>query len=123
MILSSAERNDSGTYMLDTFDEEGTAADSYILQLRIEAEVTTVNLWYTCLSSEGMKVYCSADGDNITYSWTSNLHPLAQLENGTNNHTLSKEHNGKVTCFIENHVSHHHNTTVLHQCSSESIFY
>ncbi|KAF7698367.1 uncharacterized protein LOC124396898 isoform X1 [Silurus meridionalis] len=40
MILTSAERNDSGTYILDTFDTGGTATGRYTLQLNIEEPTT-----------------------------------------------------------------------------------
>ncbi|KAB5554213.1 hypothetical protein PHYPO_G00047580 [Pangasianodon hypophthalmus] len=63
-----------------------------------------------------MKVYCSADGDNLRFNWTSDLNTLPQLENGNSTLTLNKDHHGKVTCRVENHVSYSNNTTELHPC-------
>ncbi|KAF4092386.1 hypothetical protein AMELA_G00020480 [Ameiurus melas] len=73
-------------------------------------------MWYSCVSPGVMKVYCSADGDNLRFNWTSDLNTLPQLENGTSTVILNKDHHGNVTCHVENHVSHHHNTTELHPC-------
>ncbi|XP_053095274.1 uncharacterized protein LOC117598820 [Pangasianodon hypophthalmus] len=116
MILTSAERNDSGTYTLHTFDANGTLKDNYTLQLNTEAEVSSVKLSYSCLSPGVMKVYCSADGDNLRFNWTPDLNTLPQLENGISTLTLNKDHHGKVTCRVENHVSYNYNTTELHPC-------
>ncbi|MCI4385395.1 hypothetical protein PGIGA_G00049950, partial [Pangasianodon gigas] len=63
-----------------------------------------------------MKVYCSADGDNLRFNWTPDLNTLPQLENGNSTLTLNKDHHGKVTCRVENHVSYNYNTTELHPC-------
>ncbi|XP_053095275.1 uncharacterized protein LOC128317061 isoform X1 [Pangasianodon hypophthalmus] len=116
MILTSAERNDSGTYTLDTFDANGNKKDNYTLQLNTEAEVSSVKLSYSCLSPGVMKVYCSADGDNLRFNWTSDLNTLPQLENGNSALILNKDHHGNVTCRVENHVSYNNNTTELHPC-------
>ncbi|MCI4385389.1 hypothetical protein PGIGA_G00050010 [Pangasianodon gigas] len=62
-----------------------------------------------------MKVYCSADGDNLRFNWTSDLNTLPQLENGNSTLTLNKDH-GNVTCRVENHVSYNNNTIELHPC-------
>ncbi|XP_046722804.1 uncharacterized protein LOC124397303 isoform X2 [Silurus meridionalis] len=114
MILTSAERSDSGTYSLDTRDAGGTYTGSYTLQLHTEAQVSSVSVWYKCLASEDIKVHCSAEGDDLTYSWTYDFKP--HLENGTSTHTLNKEYRGNVTCYVKNHVSQSHNTTVLQPC-------
>ncbi|XP_053544426.1 uncharacterized protein LOC108277599 isoform X1 [Ictalurus punctatus] len=116
MILTSAERSDSGTYTLDTFDANGNNKGIYTLQLNTEAEVSSVKMWYSCLSPGVMKVYCSADGDNLHFNWTSDLNTFPQLENGSSTVVLSKDHHGNVTCHVENHVSRDHNTTELHPC-------
>ncbi|XP_047657150.1 uncharacterized protein LOC113648365 isoform X2 [Tachysurus fulvidraco] len=116
MILTSAERNDSGTYTLNIFDVDGRSKGSYTLQVNIEAQVSSVNVSYSCLSSGVMKVTCSADGDNLHFSWTSDFNTLPQLENGTSTVTLEQVHQGNITCLVENHVSRDHNTAELHQC-------
>ncbi|XP_047657155.1 uncharacterized protein LOC113659134 isoform X1 [Tachysurus fulvidraco] len=116
MILTSAERNDSGTYTLVTFDVDGRSKGSYTLQVNIEAQVSSVKVSYSCLSSGVMKVTCSADGDNLHFSWTSDFNTLPQLENGTSTVTLEQDHQGNITCHVENHVSRDHDTAELHQC-------
>ncbi|XP_047657161.1 uncharacterized protein LOC113659133 isoform X2 [Tachysurus fulvidraco] len=116
MILTSAERNDSGTYTLNIFDVDGRSKDSYTLQVNIEAQVSSVKVSYSCLSSGVMKVTCSADGDNLHFSWTSDFNTLPQLKNGTSTVTLEQDHQGNITCHVENHVSRDHDTAELHQC-------
>ncbi|XP_047657177.1 uncharacterized protein LOC113640611 [Tachysurus fulvidraco] len=116
MILTSAERSDSGTYTLVTFDVDGRSKGSYTLQVNIEAQVSSVKVSYSCLSSGVMKVTCSADGDNLHFSWTSDFNTLPQMENRTSTVTLEQDHQGNITCHVENHVSRDHDTAELHQC-------
>ncbi|KAI5609617.1 hypothetical protein C0J50_12123, partial [Silurus asotus] len=79
-------------------------------------QVSSVSVWYKCLASEDIKVHCSAEGDDLTYSWTSNFNTLSQLENGTSTLTLNKGQHGNVTCYVKNHVSQSYNTTELQPC-------
>ncbi|KAI5628907.1 hypothetical protein C0J50_2609 [Silurus asotus] len=127
MILISAERSDSGTYSLETSDAGGTLTGRYTLQLHTEAQVSSVSVWYKCLASEDITVHCSAEGDDLTYIWTSDFNTLSQLENGTSTLTLNKGQHGNVTCYVKNHVSQSHNSTVLQPCpaqvSSVSVWY
>ncbi|XP_047657174.1 uncharacterized protein LOC113659137 [Tachysurus fulvidraco] len=116
MILTSAERNDSGTYTLNIFDVDGRSKGNSTLQVNIEAQVSSVKVSYSCLSSGVMKVTCSADGDNLHFSWTSDFNTLPQLENGTSTVTLEQDQQGNITCHVENHVSRDHDTAELHQC-------
>ncbi|KAF5893325.1 uncharacterized protein DAT39_016959, partial [Clarias magur] len=120
LILTSAERRDSGTYTLDTFDASGTNKGSYSLQLNIKAQVSSVKVSHSCSSPGVMKVSCSADGDDLNFSWASDLNTLSQLENTNRTLILDKDHRGKVTCSVENHVSRDHVTTELHPCSMTS---
>ncbi|KAM9456955.1 uncharacterized protein Hap1MRO34_018281 isoform 2-T2 [Clarias gariepinus] len=120
LTLTSAERKDSGTYTLETFDASGTNKGSYTLQLNIEAQVSSVKVSYNCSSPGVMTVFCLADGNNISFSWISDLNTLPQLENRNSTLILNKDHRGKVTCSVENHVSRDHVTTELHPCSMTS---
>ncbi|KAI5608736.1 hypothetical protein C0J50_12202, partial [Silurus asotus] len=79
-------------------------------------QVSSVSVWYKCLASKDIKVHCSAKGDDLTYSWTSDFNTLSQLENGISTLTLNKGHHGNVTCYVKNHVSQSHKTTVLQPC-------
>ncbi|XP_058271502.1 T-cell surface antigen CD2-like [Hemibagrus wyckioides] len=119
MILTSAERNDSGTYTLDIYDVDGRNKSSSTLQVNIEARVSSVELSYSCLFSEVRKVYCSADGDNLRFSWTSDS--ITRLEDDNKTLVLDKKHNDKVTCHVENHVSQSQNSTELPECADLTL--
>ncbi|GAA6081812.1 uncharacterized protein LOC113659134 isoform X4, partial [Tachysurus ichikawai] len=116
MILTSAERNDSGTYTLNIFDGDGRSKGSSTLQVNIEAQVSSVKVTYSCLSPGVMKVFCSADGDNLHFSWTSAL--STRLEDDNKTLVLDKIHNNNnnVTCHVKNHISHEHNSIKLPTC-------
>ncbi|KAK3552455.1 hypothetical protein QTP86_011962 [Hemibagrus guttatus] len=115
MILTSAERNDSGTYTLNIFNVDGSDKGNYTLQVTIEAPVSSVNVSHSCLTP-GF-VICSADGDNLHFNWTSDFNSLPQLENWTSTVTVDKDHQGNLTCHVENHVSRDHKTVELHPCT------
>ncbi|KAL7861118.1 hypothetical protein AOLI_G00174670 [Acnodon oligacanthus] len=114
MIISSAEKSDSGRYTLQTFDSSGTGRGVYHLQLVIEAVVSSVTVTDNCLSIEKRKVYCSSDGENVHYNWT--LPHTHQLADGNQTLLLEKEARGSVTCHAQNHVSHEHKAIDLKQC-------
>ncbi|XP_053544398.1 uncharacterized protein LOC128635427 isoform X3 [Ictalurus punctatus] len=118
IILTSAERSDSGTYTLDTFDANGNNKGSYTLQLYIEAKVSSVSIQYNCLFPEVRKVHCSADGDNLQFSWTSES--TIRLENENSTLVLDKNNDGNVTCHVENHVSRDNNSIELQSCPNPS---
>ncbi|XP_037400595.1 uncharacterized protein LOC108415874 [Pygocentrus nattereri] len=114
MIISSAEKRDSGRYTLDTFDSKGTSKGFYHLQLVIEAVVSSVTVTKSCLSIEKRNVYCSSDGDNVHYNWT--FPHTHQLADGNPTLLLDKEAHGSVTCYAQNHVSHGQKTIEIQQC-------
>ncbi|KAL7861119.1 hypothetical protein AOLI_G00174680 [Acnodon oligacanthus] len=114
MIISSAEKSDSGRYFLDTFDSKGNTKGNFNLQLVIEAVVSSVTVTDNCLSIEKRKVYCSSDGENVHYNWT--LPHTHQLADGNQTLLLEKEARGSVTCHAQNHVSHEHKAIDLKQC-------
>ncbi|XP_058232525.1 uncharacterized protein LOC131344321 isoform X3 [Hemibagrus wyckioides] len=116
MILTSAERNDSGTYTLNIYDVDGRNKGSSTLQVNIEAPVSSVKVSHSCLSTVTVKVNCSADGDNLRFSWTSDVNTLPQLKNGSSIDIQEQNHQGNVTCHVENHVSRDHDTVELLQC-------
>ncbi|XP_060758363.1 uncharacterized protein LOC132869019 [Neoarius graeffei] len=122
LILSSVERNNSGKYTLFTFDANGNTKGDYNLQLIIEAKVSSVKVSCSCLATEVMKVDCSADGDNLRFTWTSDSNTFLQLKNGTRSFELVKDHHGSVTCHVENHVSHETDTTELCSCPGFMVF-
>ncbi|XP_053370441.1 uncharacterized protein LOC128544406 isoform X4 [Clarias gariepinus] len=116
LILTSAERRDSGTYNLSTIDANGTDKGVYSLQLNIEAQVSSVKVSYSCLSPGVIKVFCSADGDNLHFNWTSDFNTVSQLENRNSTLILNNVHHRNVTCSVENHISRDHITTEVYSC-------
>ncbi|XP_047657184.1 uncharacterized protein LOC125138883 isoform X2 [Tachysurus fulvidraco] len=79
------------------------------------AQVSSVKLSYSCLFPEVRRVFCSADGDNLHYSWTSAFN--TRLEDNNKTIVLDIIHNNNnVTCHVENHVSHEHNSINLPTC-------
>ncbi|KAL7849849.1 hypothetical protein SRHO_G00191980 [Serrasalmus rhombeus] len=118
MVISSAEKRDSGKYKLESFDSFGRSKGMYFLQLIIEAVVSSVTVTDSCSSKDKRDVYCSSDGDNVHYNWTF-LH-THQLADGNQTLLLDKEAHGSVTCYAQNHVSHGKKTIELRQCSETS---
>ncbi|KAL6475948.1 hypothetical protein MHYP_G00144470 [Metynnis hypsauchen] len=114
MIISSAEKRDSGRYTLETYDSAGNNRGVYHLQLVIEVAVSSVTVTDSCLSIEKRKVYCSSDGDNVHYNWT--FPPTHQLPDGNQTLLLDKEAVGNVTCYAQNHVSHEKKTIEIQRC-------
>ncbi|XP_072550395.1 uncharacterized protein [Salminus brasiliensis] len=117
MIISRAEKDDSGRYTLETFDSGGTDRGKYQFQLIIEAEVSSVKITYSCWSSVKRSVYCSSDGDQLSFSWTLNVSPHEhQLTDGNQTLLLDKGSTGTISCSVENHVSHGSQTIDLQEC-------
>ncbi|XP_049336707.1 uncharacterized protein LOC103043678 [Astyanax mexicanus] len=121
MIITRAEKNDSGRYRLETFDSEGTNKGVYDFHLTIEAVVSSVEVKYSCLSGLNRRLFCSSDGDQIHFSWTFSRTPFKQrLTDGNKTLLLDKDEVVKVTCHVENHVSRGNKTIELHQCPGSS---
>ncbi|XP_076842835.1 T-cell surface antigen CD2-like isoform X3 [Brachyhypopomus gauderio] len=116
IIIPSTEREDSGTYRLDTFDVNGTDKGKYDLHLNIEAVVSSVKVSYSCLSSK-KTVSCSSEGDQLHFNWTLSGNRIThQLDDGNKTLLLEKEQVGNVTCHVQNHISHGQSSVELHQC-------
>ncbi|XP_073342578.1 uncharacterized protein [Pagrus major] len=94
-----------------SFDLRGRQLDPQILQLNIQAPVSSVLLVSECLSQGEMRVSCSSNGgDSPQYSWTLDGHTLtdAQLLSGnkdSNNIILRQDVSGQLVCSVSNHVS------------------
>ncbi|KAI4895418.1 hypothetical protein NFI96_006454 [Prochilodus magdalenae] len=118
VIISSSEKRDSGTYILDTYDSEGRRRGSHHLQLVTEDAMSSVEVSYSCSSSEKRRIYCSSDGEGVTYNWTFRGTPHTdQPADGNQTLLLDKESVGSVTCYAQNHVSRGNKTIELHQCA------
>ncbi|KAF5888868.1 hypothetical protein DAT39_021431, partial [Clarias magur] len=80
-------------------------------------QVSSLKVSYSCSSPGVMKVFCSADGDNLRFNWAPDLNTRSHLENRTSTLVLDINYQRKVTCYAINHVSRDHITTELQPCS------
>ncbi|KAM8733713.1 T-cell surface antigen CD2-like isoform 1-T3 [Acanthopagrus schlegelii] len=109
--ISNLSRTDAGEYSLTIYETSGRVLDPQILQLNIQAPVSSVLLVAECLSQGEMRVSCSSEGgDSPQYSWTLDGHTLtdAQLLSGnkdSNTITLRQDISGQLVCSVSNHVS------------------
>ncbi|XP_039872444.1 uncharacterized protein LOC120724348 isoform X2 [Simochromis diagramma] len=109
--INKLNRTDSGNYSLQTFDSDGKSSDERILQLFIEAPVSSVLLDPECLSQGEMRVSCSSEGgDSPQYSWTLDGRTLTDAElfsgnNESNIITLKQHVSGRLVCSVRNNVS------------------
>ncbi|XP_036934154.1 uncharacterized protein LOC119008152 isoform X4 [Acanthopagrus latus] len=109
--INNLSRTDGGAYTLKSFDLKGHQLDLQILQLNIQAPVSSVRLVSECLSQGEMRVSCSSEGgDSPQYNWTLDGHTLtdAQLLSGnkdSNNITLRQYVSGQLVCSVSNNVS------------------
>ncbi|XP_063732635.1 uncharacterized protein LOC134859835 isoform X2 [Eleginops maclovinus] len=107
--LNNLIRNDSDKYKLEI--QDGSSITSRVLQLTIQAPVSSVRLVSECLSKGEKRVSCSAGGgDSPQYSWTLAGHPLKDTEllsvNTKNDSITLKQHvSGVVACIVRNNVS------------------
>ncbi|XP_063732636.1 uncharacterized protein LOC134859836 [Eleginops maclovinus] len=107
--LNNLIRNDSDKYKLEIQDD--SSITSRVLQLTIQAPVSSVRLVSECLSQGEKRVSCSAGGgDSPQYSWTLAGHPLKDTEllsvNTENDRITLKQHvSGVVACTVRNNVS------------------
>ncbi|KAI4893362.1 hypothetical protein NFI96_032855, partial [Prochilodus magdalenae] len=89
----------------------------YLTKNAFKHAVSSVEVTYSCSSSEKRSVYCSSDGENVTYSWTFRGTPYTdQPADGNQTLLLDKESVGSVTCYAQNHVSRGNKTIQLDPC-------
>ncbi|XP_055744970.1 uncharacterized protein LOC129827800 isoform X2 [Salvelinus fontinalis] len=107
--INNTRRNDSGEYLLETFNLSGVALRTRGLQLFIEAPVSSPQLSSECLSHGERRVSCSSEGDGPQYSWTLDGQTLRDTEtspdNETNTITLKKGLSANLTCTVRNNIS------------------
>ncbi|XP_064829648.1 T-cell surface antigen CD2-like [Oncorhynchus masou masou] len=119
--LNNTQRNDSGEYLLETYDSEGKSSGSRGLQLFIEAPVSSPQLSSECLSHGEMRVSCSSEGDGPQYSWTLDGQTLndtdAPPDNKTNTVTLKKGLSGNLTCTVRNNINRNTVSRRISHCS------
>ncbi|XP_064829645.1 uncharacterized protein LOC135545742 isoform X1 [Oncorhynchus masou masou] len=119
--LNNTQRNDSGEYLLQTYDSDGKSSGSRGLQLFIEAPVSSPQLSSECLSHGEMRVSCSSEGDGPQYSWTLDGQTLrdtdAPPDNKTNTVTLKKGLSGNLTCTVRNNINRNTVSRIISHCS------
>ncbi|XP_036934155.1 uncharacterized protein LOC119008152 isoform X5 [Acanthopagrus latus] len=109
--ISNLSRTDGGEYTLKIYETSGRVLDPQILQLNIQAPVSSVLLVSECLSQGEMRVSCSSEGgDSPQYNWTLDGHTLtdAQLLSGnkdSNIITLRQDVSGQLVCSVSNNVN------------------
>ncbi|XP_019222366.1 T-cell surface antigen CD2 [Oreochromis niloticus] len=109
--INKLNRTDGGNYTLQTFDSDGKSSGEQILQLFIEAPVSSVLLVSECLSQGERRVSCSSEGgDSPQYSWTLDGRTLTDAEllsgnNKTNIITLKQNVSGRLVCSVRNNIS------------------
>ncbi|XP_068447110.1 immunoglobulin superfamily member 10-like [Clinocottus analis] len=108
--INQLSRFDDGEYRLETYNSRGRLSER-ILQLTIQAPVSSVRLVPECLSQGEMKVSCSSEGaDSPQYSWTLDGKALTDSEllsgnTETNNITLRQHVSGQLVCSVRNNIS------------------
>ncbi|XP_049324137.1 uncharacterized protein LOC103031569 isoform X7 [Astyanax mexicanus] len=117
MIITRAEKEDSGRYELLTFSSAGFTTGIYYLHLIIEAGVSSVKMTNSCFSITERKVHCWSDGDQIQFSWTLDGIPHNQnLTDGNRTLLLDERSTGNFTCTVKNHVSSGSATVIIEPC-------
>ncbi|KAM8733305.1 uncharacterized protein AB9X84_025103 [Acanthopagrus schlegelii] len=121
--INNLSRTDGGEYTLTIYETSGRLLDPQILQLNIQAPVSSVLLVSECLSQGEMRVSCSSEGgDSPQYSWTLNGHTLtdAQLLSGnkdSNTITLRQNVSGQLVCSVSNNVSRVSKEEMISTCA------
>ncbi|XP_072550438.1 uncharacterized protein [Salminus brasiliensis] len=120
MIISRAEKDDSGNYCLEIFNLGGRNRGKHHFQLIIEAMVSSLEVADRCFSKEKRRVACSSDGDQLSFSWT--LIGITPIQERDGNKTLliNKHDAGYVICNVENHISRESKMIELHRCAEST---
>lgn len=107
ITLHNLNWNDAGNYTLELINSEGVRTDKWILQLMIQAPVSSVWMTPQCLSQGETKVSCqSLAGDSpFQYSWSLDGVPRDSSENDLPSITLEQGKSGFVVCNVSNYVS------------------
>lgn len=107
VTLHNLNCNDAGNYTLELINSEGVRTDKWILQLMIQAPVSSVWMTPQCLSQGETKVSCqSLAGDSpFQYSWSLDGVPRDSSENDLPSITLEQGKSGFVVCNVSNYVS------------------
>ncbi|XP_057705299.1 T-cell surface antigen CD2 [Corythoichthys intestinalis] len=102
MKIINLYRNDSGSYTVTMFDDQGQQPKNLTMELIIQAPVTDVRVVPKCVDGGEMLVSCTSKGDNLQYSWSLNG---KQLPFQASNITLNRDKTGQLVCHVKNNVS------------------
>ncbi|XP_028315001.1 uncharacterized protein LOC114470848 isoform X12 [Gouania willdenowi] len=119
--INQLKSSDSGQYRLEVFVDGGKKEEERILNLSVQAPVSSVQLVPTCLSMGEKKVSCSSKGDSLLYSWTLDGRPLTDSDlvpkgSNTNIIHLKLQTVGKLVCHVQNNVSKSSGEVTLTTC-------
>ncbi|KAJ8254723.1 hypothetical protein GJAV_G00196450 [Gymnothorax javanicus] len=118
--LDDLNKNNSGNYIFEVFDINGTSILRANMSLTIQEPVSRPLVSQLCLSTGEIKVSCSSSGDYPEYNWTLEHLPLngtkAFLSNETKTVILKKGVSGLITCKVSNRVSQEKTTQELRKC-------
>ncbi|MEQ2290989.1 hypothetical protein AMECASPLE_008762, partial [Ameca splendens] len=119
--ISNLIRTDSGEYKLELNDKDGKKTGRRILQLFVQAPVSSVQLVPECLSQGQMKVSCRSEADILQYNWRLDGHILTDSElfsrnNESNIIVLRQNISGRLICSVRNRVSYSLNETTISGC-------
>ncbi|XP_046876102.1 uncharacterized protein LOC124467673 isoform X2 [Hypomesus transpacificus] len=100
----------SDNYTLQITNDSSGATSDRILQLSIEAPVSSPRLVISeCLPQGQMRMSCSCKGDSPWYSWTLNGQALKDSrvvhDKESSSVTLERGMSGQLTCTVNNHIS------------------
>ncbi|XP_047462227.1 uncharacterized protein LOC125020777 [Mugil cephalus] len=119
--LNKASKEDSGDYLLETFDStNGLSVHIIHIHVEIQAPVSKPAVSQTCLSAEQMMVSCSSEGDGaeIILSLDNNL---LNHSGAVEKHNITVSLNGQMTgnlkCDVQNNVSREQTVIQLTRCS------
>ncbi|RXN35159.1 hypothetical protein ROHU_014398 [Labeo rohita] len=105
-------REDAGIYTLKCINSESSGSSggtetSTDLQVIVEAPIGSVKVSASC-SSNQRSVFCSSEGDQITYNWTLNGEIVEQGPMVRNTTIQLNETSaiGNISCSVKNNVSY-----------------
>ncbi|KAF5889563.1 B-cell receptor CD22-like, partial [Clarias magur] len=102
LILLSAERSDSGTYTLETYDADGRSKGIYTLQVNTEDLKVTVSDGRNGNKKLICKTTCTLS-NNPTYIWYKNGQRVTEQDRNDEYLDVSSGDAGSYTCAVRGH--------------------
>ncbi|XP_030224133.1 uncharacterized protein LOC115552311 isoform X6 [Gadus morhua] len=125
--IKDIDRKDNGEYSMEVHNADGRGVAFTKCYLTIQAPVSSPLLSRECLSWGQQRVYCSAGGDGLHYSWSLDGLPLndPRLLSGhssASDVTLEPGRSGLLTCSVRNIVSNATANITLSMCDGLTPF-